>query len=267
MFSTLVAVLIVSHGPQALTWEPKVDLPVTGALVAGWGLTEFAFKKRLAPPACRWCETNAFDSAVRSAFNPSLGPSPEGVPALHVASNLLGFVALPVSVLGLDALLAWREGGRPDTFAVDVVLILEATFSSLMVNQLVKFAVGRGRPYTFGATGEQLAQGHDLADNNLSFYSGHSNFAFAAVASAATIAGLRGYRWAWVVWAVGLPLATTTAVLRLAADKHWATDVVVGSGLGLATGILMPTLLHGRVGPVSARVVPTGNGVAVGGAF
>lgn len=263
MVSSLVVALLLSQAaPQKLRWEPRADLPVTGALVTGWLLSEFAFKKQLAPAACRWCETNGFDTAVRSVFNPNLVPSAEGFGGAHVASNLVGFVALPLSMLGLDALLAWRDGVFVDAFPVDALLIIEATFSALGLNQAVKFAVGRGRPYTVGASPELLAGGHDLADNNLSFFSGHSTFSFGVVASAATVASLRGYRHAWLLWLVGAPLATTTAVLRLAGDKHWASDVLVGSALGLATGILMPTLLHGRV-----AVAPMGNGISVSGRF
>lgn len=270
MISTIVLVGVLTQAPllpQELRWEPRVDLPVTGALGVGWLVSEFVFKKQLAPAACRWCETNGFDTAVRSAFNPSLAPSAEGLLPPHVASNLIGFIGVPVAMFGLDALLSWRDGVFLETFFVDLVLILEATLSAQVFNQLVKFSVGRGRPYTVGASNELLAAGHDGADNNLSFFSGHATLSFALVSSAATVAGLRGYRHAWVLWAVGLPLATTTAVLRLAADKHWTTDILLGAAIGTATGILMPTLLHGRIGPLQARLSPLPNGLAVSGRF
>ena len=239
----------------------------SGVLGAGWLLSEFVFKKQLAPATCRWCATNGFDTAVRVAFNPSLSPSASGIVPAHVVSNLVGFILLPVAVLGLDALLAWRDGVFLQTFLIDVVLILEATLSAQGLNQAVKFSVGRARPYTIDASQELLAEGHDVADNNLSFFSGHSTLTFALVSSAATVAGLRGYRQAWLLWAVGLPLAATTAILRLAADKHWTTDILLGSAIGVATGMLLPTLLHGRVGPVSARLTPLANGVALTGRF
>ena len=270
MFSTLVLAVMLTQAPAAphkLRWEPRVDIPVTGGLMLGWALSEFAFKKQLAAPACRWCETNGFDTGVRSIFNPTLSPSPEGMVPAHVASNLVGFVGVPLLMLGLDALLSWRDGVFVEMFPTDLVLILEATFSILGVNQAVKFAVGRARPYTIGASTELLAEGHDLADNNLSFFSGHSTFTFALAASAATVAGLRGYRHAWLLWVVGMPMAAATAILRLAADKHWTTDILLGSALGTAAGILMPTLLHGRIGPVTARVTPLANGLAVTGRF
>lgn len=269
MLAAVLALALSQNAPapHALKWEPRVDIPVTGALVGGWLLSEFAFKKQLGAPRCRWCETNGFDVGVRGLFNPSMQPSPEGLAAPHIASNLVGFVSLPVLMVGLDALFSWREGGSVETFLVDMLLVLEATFSALAVNQLVKFAVGRGRPYTVGASDEVLAGGHDLADNNLSFFSGHATFTFALAASAATVATLRGYRFAWLMWVVGMPLAAATSILRLAADKHWTTDILLGSAFGLATGILMPTLLHGRVGPVEARVTPMANGLAVSGRF
>lgn len=268
MLSALVvASLVVSQTPQKLRWDPRIDLPVTGALVAGWILSETALKKTLAPSACRWCETNTFDTAVRSTFYPNLLPSAEGQHDFHVASNVLGFVALPLTLIGLDALYSAREGHFLETFPVDVLLIVEATFSALTLNQITKFSIGRARPYTIGASPELLADSSDRADANLSFFSGHSCFVFAVVASAGTIARMRGYRLWWLSWLVGIPAATTTAIFRIAADKHWTTDILIGSSIGLAFGVLMPTLVHARVGSFEARIVPSGNGFALTGTF
>ncbi len=265
--SVVLAVILTQAAPQQLRWDPRVDLPVSGALAAGWLLSEFAFKQQLAPAACRWCETNTFDNSVRSAFNPGFTPSASGLRPAATASDVLGFGAAPLVALGLPALLAWRDGTFVQTFPVDAVLILEAMLVAQGLNQVVKFSVGRGRPYTVGAWPELLAESHSQADNNLSFYSGHTTFAFSLVSAAATIAELRGYRLAWLVWVVGLPVATATAVLRVAADKHWASDVALGAALGVASGMLLPRLLHGRVGPVTARLSPMANGVAVAGQF
>ncbi len=267
MISSIVLAVVLNQAPHQLNWEPRVDLPVTGALVTGWLVSEFAFKKQLAANPCRWCAPNGFDTAVRVAFNPNLTPSAEGIGPAHVASNLVGFIGVPLAMIGLDALLSWRDGVFMDAFWIDLVLILETTFAAQDLNQAVKFAVGRARPYTIGASDELLAEGRDFADNNLSFFSGHATFTFALVSSAATVASLRGYRQAWVLWAAGLPLATATAVLRLAADKHWASDILLGAAIGTSLGIVMPTLLHGRLGPVTAQLTPMGNGLSLSGRF
>lgn len=253
--------------PYELKWDPRIDLPVTGVLIAGWLTTELT-KPSLAPDTCRWCATNAFDNAFRSLFNPSFEPSASGVKSIGTASDITAFMALPISMLTLDAVLAWREGTLLKTMPVDLVLVAEATFGALALTQLTKFLVGRARPYSVGASPELIAQGSDPADATLSFFSGHTSFAFAISTATATVLTLRGYKYAWLAWAIGMPLATTTAILRLAADKHWASDVLVGMLIGSAVGVGVPLLFHGRVTPsVSLRVMPMPNGVAFSGTF
>jgi len=232
--------------PYDLKWDPRIDGPVAGVLVGGWLVSEAALKKPLAPTTCHWCETNAFDTSIRRIFNPSLTPSAFGIAGPDMASNLVGFGALPIGLLLLDGLWSYRADARWDTTAVDVLLILEATFSAQLLNQVTKFLVARARPYTIGADPALLASAKDPLDHNLSFFSGHSTFAFALAAAAGTVASLRGYRFAWITWAVGMSLATTTAILRLAADKHWASDVIVGALVGSAVGVGVPLLFHGR---------------------
>lgn len=267
MLSTAVLVVVLTQAPQPLQWEPRADLPISGALAVGWFLSEFAFKKQLAAPSCRWCVTNGFDTAVRSVFNPGLTPSANGLAGPDLASNLVGFVGVPLVALGLDGLLAWRSGSFLETYPIDFLLIIESLLVAQGLNQSIKFAAARGRPYTVGASPEQLAEGHNQTDQNLSFFSGHSSFVFALVAGAATIAELRGYRYSWLIWVVGVPLAATTAVLRVAADKHWTSDVLLGSVVGMAVGVLVPRLLHARFGAVNLRLAPMGNGLGVMGQF
>ena len=54
-----------------------------------------------------------------------------------------------------------------------------------------------------------------------------------------------------VTCAALLATATATGVLRMGADKHYASDVVVGAALGVTVGYLLPTTLH--VAKVYAR--------------
>jgi len=266
MLTAVALSLVLAQAPQKVRWDPRIDLPVTGTLALGLVLTEGVFKKDLAPAACRWCATNTFDTAVRSVFNTSLTPSAAGVKSLDLVSYIT-VIAAPAVAVGLQAIYAAKEGVFLDTFFVDLLIIAETVVSPMMLNQVIKFSVGRARPFTIGATPELIAQGNDPPDAYISFFSGHTLLAFSSVSAAATLARLRGYKLWWLTWAVGLPIAATTGVLRIAADKHWATDVLLGSIVGVAAGVLMPTFLHGQVGPVNARVVPTGTGLAVTGTF
>ena len=83
---------------------------------------------------------------------------------------------------------------------------------------------------------------------NRSMPSGHEAFAF-------TGAGLLCTNHAYLpqygdpdtertACAVSLGLATATGVLRIMADRHYATDVMVGSLIGLFSGFGLPRLLH-----------------------
>jgi membrane-associated phospholipid phosphatase len=129
---------------------------------------------------------------------------------------------------------------------VDAVILVETVAVQAALNQLVKFAVGRERPFVHILPAGEKRLTPAPSDNNLSFYSGHSSLAFSLAVGAGTIAHLRGYRSEPVIWAVGLPLAAGAAYLRMAADKHYATDVIVGSIVGAALGVAVPSLFHGR---------------------
>jgi membrane-associated phospholipid phosphatase len=50
----------------------------------------------------------------------------------------------------------------------------------------------------------------------------------------------------------------------MAADKHYLSDVLIGGGIGIAGGLLIPRLMREEL-PITP--VPTKNGVAFVGAF
>jgi membrane-associated phospholipid phosphatase len=263
--AVLSLTLATTPAPHQLRWDPRVDLPIVGVTLAGWLSSEYVFKSNVAPPACRWCEVNGFDVAVRRAFNPSLTPSAFGLAGPDTASYVTLF-ATPAAMLGLDALLAWHDdalGNAP----VDIALIAEATLVAICLNQTTKFLVGRGRPYTVGASEALLDSAPGKADDFISFFSGHTTFAFSVVAATATVTKLRGYRLWWLSVAIGAPLALTTGLLRLAADKHWASDVLTGMLIGTAAGIGIPLLFHGVDDAVHVQVSPLPGGLALSGTF
>ena len=70
----------------------------------------------------------------------------------------------------------------------------------------------------------------------------------AMTAAAGTVASLRKYRLAPLVWIVGTTLVLTTSYLRIAADRSYATDDLTGAAVGLAFGAGVPLLFHRRAG-------------------
>lgn len=107
------------------------------------------------------------------------------------------------------------------------------------LTQTVKVLVQRQRPLTQHPN--YIASGNN--DDHYSFFSGHSSF----TAAAATTAMLYAYRYdggKWtkpVAWA-SVGLALTTGGMRIAAGKHYTSDVLTGFIIG--TGI---SLLNARL--------------------
>jgi membrane-associated phospholipid phosphatase len=184
-------------------------------------------------------------------------------------SDVTASVLTPIAVLGLDFLLAWKSDATWRDGAIDALLIIEASVASQALNQGVKFLAGRERPFVAALPADQKSMTEHPNDNNLSFFSGHSSLTFSLVAAGATIAHARGYKYWWAILAAGLPLAATTALLRMVADKHYLTDVLAGAALGALIGWGLPTLFHRplRVGPVTASLSPSLGGAALVGTW
>ncbi len=260
----LTALLTVglATAPAELSYDLRVDGPVTAALGAWWVLSEAVFKKQLAPATCRWCARNGLDDAVRV-----LRASPQDVKAVRITSDLFGIAGVPLTMLAADALFTWRGDGTWRDALVDALLIVEAMVASQALNQAVKFAAGRERPFVAQLSPAEKALTDEPADNDLSFFSGHTSYAFSLVAATATVLRARGYRHWWAVLVAGAPLAVTTAVLRIVGDKHYFTDVVTGAAIGTLFGVGIPALFHRPVqaGPVTAELSAGPSGFAVTG--
>ncbi|MDB5216461.1 MAG: uncharacterized protein JWO86_4388 [Myxococcaceae bacterium] len=60
--------------------------------------------------------------------------------------------------------------------------------------------------------------------------------------------------------ALALAAASTTGVLRIIGDQHWASDVLLGAGAGWAFGYYLPKLLHFHTKKVAKKMADSGNG-------
>lgn len=259
---------------RRLRYDLRIDLPITAVGGAAWILTE-ALKGSLAPRRCLHCDRaadgsdalNPLDAAVRR----QLLLSRTGPPG--AASHALVFAVMPLVALGVDALIAHHDR-RLGEWPIDALIIAEAAVLAADVNQLVKFTVGRERPFVHVLPEDAKNTTRQPADNNLSFYSGHSTLAFSLAVASGTVATLRGYRLAPVLWASGLAVAVTAGYLRIAADRHYFTDVLAGAAIGSVIGFLVPYLAHhprwgwGRVRLGLAGGGPRGGvGLSVSGIF
>lgn len=227
--------------PEALHLDVTRSAVVTGGLL-GATLVSTLLQDRLTPPACRLCGAGRLDTWTRDELRWADGRG---------ASTASDVLLVGVPLLSTGALLAssWSAGGSRTAFE-DLLMVAEASSVALLATQVAKLAAARLRPYAWSDPA-----GEHGPDSRRSFWSGHTSSTFAFAASAGTVARLRGYRsWPWIM-GLGLAGAAATGWLRIAADRHWATDVLVGAAVGTAAGLGLPAWLHGRRdGGASAQV-------------
>ena len=87
---------------------------------------------------------------------------------------------------------------------------------------------------------------------------------------------MRQYRLAPLVWGTGIMIGLATAYTRIAADRHYFTDVLAGAGIGTVIGAGVPLLFHPPVGTASAlgehtrfvaTPIPGGQFIGIAGTF
>ena len=247
-----MALLIVCLlGASASADNPNTDLrkrrilhfAVTGVAVAAYPAMQFLEDDI----TCRWCGgPNRFDGAIRDAVVWSNTQTPKRL------SDVASYLLQPTTTIGL--VLAGTLGDPMGSLLDDMLPIAESVIATNWVTRLMKISFARTRPYAHftAETG---------SEDNLSFPSGHTSNAFAFATSAAMVAHMRGYKSEPYIWAAGLTLAAGTGYLRMAADRHYLTDVLAGASIGVSAGLTVPLLMR----RTNAVVVPSENGFAFAG--
>ncbi len=250
--AVLVAIACWSHSARAedvdLRGDASRDLFVTGTNLYLALTLELVINQRAVPEECRWCNPPAFDEDIRNALH---AKKPRTVKSI---SDVLSYGVAPVNAFGSVALAAVHEG-QSAHIPEDFLYIAEATTTAMVAQLALKGPGGRQRPAVHYRT--ELQNDWDTRSQNGSFYSGHASTSFALAVSSGTIASMRGYRLAPLVWATGLPIAAVSAYGRIASDAHWPSDVLIGTVMGAGIGFVMPYFLHSPVEGHSRSVALT----------
>jgi membrane-associated phospholipid phosphatase len=259
----VVAGAVASPAPAHADRSDKVRLIHAASIVgfgAGYLAVEFAFKEKLIPETCKWCDPPGFDKSARDA----LVWTDTG--RADLISDITGYYSAPTVAMGLLVASTWSDRDWRRWFD-DTVPVLESAILCSVAHHVTKFSVGRRRPFVRYAT-EPREPG---SDDEMSFWSGHTSLAFALAISAGVVAHQRDYAVEPYVWGVGLTLATATGYLRIAADQHYLSDVILGAVIGSAFGVAVPLLLHRDtlVGttPAPLSVSPIPGGISFAGTF
>lgn len=237
--------------PSPIQWKPEWRQVAVWEYVAAGAFALGAIGSTAMPGVPRWTEPNGFDTTVRDAIR---AKTPAGrSDAAHVSDLMLTIL---VNHRLVDDLFVTWWGYGAGSVAYQMTLIdIETLAFSAGVNSLLAGAIGRQRPSVID--GCKTAEERDTSDctsndRYRSFFSGHTTAAF-------TLAGLTcihhanlplyGHPVADALACLGgMAAASTTGALRIVADRHYMTDVLVGAVFGTAAGVTLPWLLHYRGG-------------------
>ena len=261
-----------SGEPPAQDWQTdrlalRYDLPLDATVTAATGVTFVTLTllgPTIAPKSCRWCDRNADGSDSLNGFDRSIRNALKwkNTGSADTASTIFSFGLAPLAGLGIGAYITQRDG-RGNELPVDLLVVAESAFIALDLNEVSKLSFARERPYVHFRSPAQQTSSRSAGDNE-SFFSGHATLAFALATSAGTVASLRHYRLAAVMWAVGLAFATTGGYLRIAADQHYATDVITGALEASAVGFGVPYFFHRPLANnVRVAMMPTEGGLGL----
>jgi len=248
-----IAAPTVTEPPSPFALHAEVDVTVLLTATAFWALPVL-FEDVLAKGNCQPCDpdgVNAFDRTAIGFHDEAAGTASDiGAVGLPLLAAMGSFI--DVEPFGWSAALE------------DVVLVAEAVAISGAVNQVVRNAITRPRPFMYVAdTAEENGRSHE---NFHSFYSGHTTTAFSASIAFAYLFSVRRPEspWRYAVWGIAIAAASAVGVCRVLAGAHFWTDVIAGAVAGSAFGVLTPALhlrgerRNGREGPQARAVAGPG---------
>ncbi len=260
----------VSGRSDVVAWQPSwkrfrpAEYALTGALVAGTA----AFIVFDEDPAPSWTGPILFEKGVRNALRLS---SPEGRRNAQTLGDAFyyGGLAYPfvVDVLAV-ALIAHQ---KPDVAAQMTLINAEAFAITGFLSFLSNATIRRERPYVRECgpgKPDQVFPDCERPGHAEGFFSGHTAIAYTGAAlTCSHHANLPLYgksRVGGTITCVAmLAGATVGGVARLYADKHYAADVIVGAGIGLASGFLVPWFHYRGGGTEAPPSTARGSGVSV----
>ncbi len=240
---------LIAQSPYTLSWGKDGAIFGISTILLGWGIYEDG---RLAPLAIDEInelvpsQVNSFDRRATASWQPDYSAASDVI----VITSLI----LPGAIL-LD------EAIYKDALAVFALY----SETLILTNALVLIAKGRAsrlRPYAYN--GDVDLAKKQQAETRKSFFSGHAAVAFASSIFAATVYDdyFPGSKWSKYIWAGAITSSAAVAYLRVAAGKHFLSDVIAGAAAGSLVGYLIP-YIHKNNSSLSLYPSYSGNGTYV----
>ena len=189
---------------------------------------------------------------------------------LHLISGIVRTTAAPGALIIGTSMYAAGRLTREEHLAALGLHGTEALIIGEVIGGGLKGVIGRQRPYVKPQNSHSFGflRGFGGGDPFRSFPSGHTLAAFAA---AAAVSSETSGWWPDTRWVIGPVLytgAALTGASRMYDNRHWASDVIVGAGIGTFAGLKVVRYVYAhpdnRVDKLllTASFVPTPTGHA-----
>lgn len=238
----------LDEGLAPLSWEPDWEEPgwtEAGVAAAGIG-GSVAILTLWGTPETQWEGPIGFDEGAQDL----IGAETESAINTWATVSDLPYWALTVYPVIIDSgLVAWLLRDSPEVARNTALISLQSLAVAGFTTMLTLRATARERPaYPDSACGPDSSLSCDGREA-LSFPSGHTTMAFTGASLICTHHGelplYGGGFWDTAACAIGMGAASLNAIGRIAAHKHYASDVLVGAAIGLTSGLLLPRIYYG----------------------
>jgi membrane-associated phospholipid phosphatase len=232
-----------------LTWNPSWPRfrPV------GYGLTAAAVGGALAatflipyPEDPRWTGGILFDDAIRNALR---AHNPNTRDAIRLASDITLATTLVHEAI-VDSILIPLSDQSPEVAWQLTLMNAQALSLNILLATVLFKVAARARPSYQQCTSDSSFDPLCKTGTYASFPSSHASTAFTAAGLSCVhhqfLPIYGGGPWDTTACVGSLVLATATGMFRIIGDRHYATDVIVGSAMGFSLGYIYPWLLHYR---------------------
>jgi membrane-associated phospholipid phosphatase len=192
-----------------------------------------------------WRSPLPLDKPVRNAL---VAESDEGKQRARTIADGLWYGTEYYTVV-IDGLLVPLAFDRGNTLVASQLTLInwQALGLAGIITRIAHHSVPRARPMTYGCSDEPGAA-FPCRSQGPGFFSGHAAMAMTGATLACSHhAALPLYGegpQGMITCGVLVSGSITVGIMRIMADKHWLTDVLVGYTVGASVGLGLPWLLH-----------------------
>ena len=180
---------------------------------------------------------------------------------LHLISGIVRTTAAPGALIIGTSMYAVGRLTREEHLAALGLHGTEALIVGEAIGGVMKGLIGRQRPYVMPQNSHsfEFLRGFGGGDQYRSFPSGHTLAAFAAAAAVSSETAGWWPETRWVIGPVLFTGATLTGASRMYDNRHWASDVVVGAGIGTFAGLKVVRYVNAHPGNRPDKLLLTGS--------